>query len=154
MKAIRGARELEAYGIDVLTGEACGVGMRVLCDVTPAGEALLSGLLGGMELKAAAWNGRDGAEKSIMLPRAWFPDIAAYALLAVDHCAIVLKSPYLDDPGVKAYPGSLAWGMTLEEWEDFRQRATFAQWRYSRYIADGTAADGLRNRHEMSGRVY
>ena len=152
MKTIRGPRELEEYGISLLTGESCNVGMRGLFDVTPAGEALLSGMLGNVTLNAQAWNGRGGAEKSAMLPYGLLPDVAAFALLTVDHADVVLKSPYLDMGGVSK-SGPYAIGMSSREWEEWKSGPLFGRWRYTLYRQYRECNANMRNRHYFSGRT-
>ena len=41
MKTIHCWNDLSAYGIELLTGEACGLSYRLLCDVTAAGKKLI-----------------------------------------------------------------------------------------------------------------
>lgn len=46
MKTLAGFKDLEPYGITYLTGEACAIGARALCDLTSAGEKLVKTTLG------------------------------------------------------------------------------------------------------------
>ena len=41
MKTISSWDDLKAYGIDPLTAEACGLGYRLLCDLTAEGKKIL-----------------------------------------------------------------------------------------------------------------
>jgi glycyl-tRNA synthetase beta chain len=41
MKSIRSWEDLSVYGIVPLTGEACGLSYRILCDVTAAGKKII-----------------------------------------------------------------------------------------------------------------
>ena len=142
MKTVRNVRDLKEYGINGLTGEACGVGMRLLCDIGPKAERILGELFGGVQFVKTAWNGQDGAKKSAMLPHSLFADIAAYCLLSEDGFDVVITRP---DFG-------LATGFSREEWEKIRAGTGFSNLKYSRiYAGKGTA--GMRNRHEMSGRI-
>lgn len=92
MKVIGGLRDLVDYGIDPLTGEADGLGFRVLCDVSERGLRLLN-LAYGAEFKLAEpWNrGRPGHESvgSLMLTHDAHMLLGIFALLE-DHCRLVL----------------------------------------------------------------
>ena len=41
MKSIRSWDDLSAHGIVPLTGEACGLSYRILCDVTGRGKKIM-----------------------------------------------------------------------------------------------------------------
>ena len=76
MYAINDWRDLERFGIICLTGESCGYGRRLLCDLTSKGAATVARFFGlaspDGELFAKNWNhGKrdDPHVASIMLPR-------------------------------------------------------------------------------------
>ena len=46
MKTVTCFNDLAAYGIEPLTGEACGLGYRILCDVTERGRNVVGKALG------------------------------------------------------------------------------------------------------------
>lgn len=75
MQTFRNYDQLEQFGIRTLTGEACGLAMRVLCDVTEEGRQLLRAFF-RMEVNADKWNGGVG---SVMLPRSVMEDIWIFA---------------------------------------------------------------------------
>jgi hypothetical protein len=50
MKSIRCWDDLSAHGIISLTGEACGLSYRILCDVTARGKKTLEKALGVAQL--------------------------------------------------------------------------------------------------------
>ncbi len=52
MKYIHDWNDLRAYGINYLTGEACAVGKRLLCDVNERGRAVVL-----FDLRSAAGHG-------------------------------------------------------------------------------------------------
>ena len=62
MKTIGSWNDLRAHGIEVLTGEACGLSYRILCDVTARGKATIEKALGVRELRLPeGWNrGEEG----------------------------------------------------------------------------------------------
>ena len=63
MKTVACWEDLARYGIEALTGEACGLSYRLLCDVTAKGKAVLAKFLGAPDLALPpAWNrGSEGA---------------------------------------------------------------------------------------------
>src|SRR3954454_14489234 len=85
MKTIYNWRDLESYGIDPLTGEACGLMARVLFDCTEGGRKILAKALGIPDLKLAEpWNRGTAADPhvgSILLPHAMLTLVAVFALL-------------------------------------------------------------------------
>jgi hypothetical protein len=57
VKTIDCWRDLEPFGIDPLTGEACGLMCRILFDVTERGRRILAKAFGVPDLKLAErWN--------------------------------------------------------------------------------------------------
>src|SRR5438105_4036362 len=85
MKTINNWNHLAEFGIIILTGEACGLGYRFLCDLTAQGKKLVEKCLGLKNLGTAAnWNGgsKDNPHvASIMLPPEMFGPLAAFGLL-------------------------------------------------------------------------
>jgi hypothetical protein len=79
MKTISSWPDLRPYGIDILTGEACGLMYRILCDVNENGKKVIEKVF-DVELKMPEnWN--SGAVGSIMLPYEMFVPFAIFALL-------------------------------------------------------------------------
>jgi hypothetical protein len=96
MQIIRNWNDLEKFGIVPLTGEACALSLRILCDLTARGQRLIQSLFSLSDLKVTlelrpAWNGSiirlngEGTEEkattSIMLPHDILPTLAVYCLL-------------------------------------------------------------------------
>lgn len=94
MKHIKNWEDLEPYGINELTGEACAAGLRLLCDLTEDGKANAYAFLGIPLDTPVAENWNIGGAASIMMPRSVFKELAAFLLLTGgtrDHgCEIVL----------------------------------------------------------------
>lgn len=145
MKTIASFGDLAAYGIEPLTGEACGLGYRILCDVTEKGRCVLSKALGIPNLVLPeAWNRGTVAEPhigSIMLTLEMLVPLAVFGLLE-NGCTEVWL---VRDGGVIGIePGD------LPEMIDANRRLVGE--RLIRSLAyRGTAGD--RNVHVMSGRV-
>lgn len=75
MEKYESSQQLKEFGIIPLTGEACGLAMRVLCDVTQEGKTLLRDFF-RMDVVAEAWNNGVG---SVMLPYGCLKELWAYA---------------------------------------------------------------------------
>jgi hypothetical protein len=85
VKTVSSFADLAAYGIDPLTGEACGLGYRILCDVTESGRRVLAKALGIPNLALPeAWNRGTAAVPhvgAIMLTLEMLVPLAVFALL-------------------------------------------------------------------------
>jgi len=86
LKRISALRDLEKYGFSLLTGEACGLGLRILCDVSDAGRRLFIKAFGlSHETKLAdPWNSYVGGARSVgsvMLGPDDYMTIGIFALL-------------------------------------------------------------------------
>src|SRR5688500_15596888 len=85
MQWIHSFHDLSRYGIDPLTGEACGLMFRILFDCTERGRTILAKCFGVPDLTLAEpWN-RGSADDphvgSIMLAQCMLQPIAVFALL-------------------------------------------------------------------------
>ena len=56
MKTVSCWDEIRPWGIDALTGEACSLGYRLLCDLTARGRATVERCL-GVKIQSENWNG-------------------------------------------------------------------------------------------------
>jgi hypothetical protein len=145
MKSIRRWDDLSAYGIVPLTGEACGLSYRILCDVTARGKKTLEKALSIAHLGLQEnWNHGSAVDPhvgSIMLAPDFLAFLGVFALLEAGcrevwltkHHQVVGIEP--DDPpdcvdDLKRYCG-----------DEMLRRFAYA----------GTAGD--RNQHMMTGRV-
>ncbi len=132
-------QDLKQYGIIVLTGEACKIGARLLCDLTPAGVELLQEFFGG-NIKipmGSNWNHGDSQVASIMLPRSYFEELAVFCLIEVDKMAMAVSLGNSCIYGLRKV-GEIPFA------EDKITR------RYIPLVAPG---EGLRNQHMNSGRI-
>lgn len=145
VKQIACFADLRPYGIDCLTGEACGLGYRILCDVTEKGRLIIAKALGlprNVQL-AESWNSgtkEDPHVGCIMLADGMLVPIAVFALLE-SGCR-----------EARIYEDGVVVGLELDdtdEWMETRER--FMRRRLRRLRYDGAAGD--RNVHQMSGRV-
>ena len=95
-KTISKVRDLEQYGINVLTGESCAYGIRVLCDVNQQGKELIEEFLGGTVniQDASNWNtavDNKPSVGSIMLSRGTIQDLMVYILNRIHDFALVYE---------------------------------------------------------------
>ena len=145
MKSIARWDHLGEFGIVPLTGESCGLGYRMLCDVTARGKNVLEKCLGIPNLVLPpSWN--QGSEQdphvgSIMLAPEFLVPIGAFALLE-NGCKEVWLVQHQGVHGIQsADPKDTV--ESIRKWvgTDNLRRLAY----------HGTARD--RNVHLMSGRV-
>jgi hypothetical protein len=149
----RGWNDFRVAGIELLTGEACGLNMRILCDVTEKGRLLFCKAF-ALDPKTnklgEAWNGGPKADPhvgSVMLTTDQLPLLSVFA--ALDHPGVVeCVVSYKDGQWEGTYGFTRADLAQKEEWVTFMERYGN---KMRRYGYGGTAGD--RNRHEFSGRV-
>lgn len=145
MKRITCWNDLRQYGLEPLTGEACGLGYRILFDVTHNGRTVLGKWLGIPDLRLAdPWNRGDPADPavgSILLSRELLVPVGIFALLETG-CSEVWQLTN----------GELL-GIEPSDTESHRQAAqeVYAAQRVRTYRYGGTAGD--RNVHAISGRI-
>jgi hypothetical protein len=145
MRRLHCWNDLVAYGVIPLTGESCGLGYRILFDVTERGRGIVGTYLGVPDIRLAeAWNRGDPADPhvgAVMLSREMFVPIAVFALLQ-GGCT---QAWQLKDGSVLGI-----------EADDSQERidaltALYAPSRVGFYAFRGSAGD--RNVHVMSGRI-
>ncbi len=145
MKTIRSLNDLTPYGIKPLTGEACGLMYRILCDVTESGRKIVAKTLGIPQLSLPdAWNRGSATDPhigSIMLAPEMYLVLAVFALLEAG-CIEVWQ---VRDDGLI--------GIESDDSADMIEasRRLIGDRMQRSFGYRGTAGD--RNRHQMSGRV-
>ena len=144
MKTIASWNDLKPFGIDCLTGEACGLSYRLLCDVTLKGGKILAKAFGVTDFcLKPAWNrGGEGEEEhigSIMLAPECLTFVGVFALLE-SGCTDALALPGGGLVGIEVNDGQGVCDSLLEQHGPMR-----------RFAYRGTAGD--RNVHQMTGRI-
>ncbi len=140
MKTVSTWDHLREYGIDLLTGEACSLMYRILCDLTEKGKRVVERCL-GVQIQSENWNhgsSDDPHVASIMLTHEMFTPLAVFALLesgcrevwVTDRAAIGIEQTDTD-----------------EQVDCIKQVYKLQR----RFAYDGRFQD--RNQHQMSGRV-
>ena len=146
MKSIRTWDDLSAHGIIPLTGEACGLSYRILCDVTARGKKIIEKALDVAQLGLREnWNHGNSDDPHIgcvMLAPELLPFLGVFALLE-GGCREVWLTKSRQVLGIEAddVPDRVV-AMQRHCGEEMVRRFAYA----------GTAGD--RNQHVMSGRVH
>jgi hypothetical protein len=140
-------RDLERFGFIGITGEACGIGIRYLVDLTEEAVEYLRRFFSTPIDIGSPVNRSDGQVSSAMLPWDMWRPLAIYLLLDEGHdyvIDVIWRSEYAHANYVR--------GITQDQFDDHMD-----DWRrlYDGHIrvwsAGGTAHGGLANRHVMSG---
>ena len=140
MKTVSNWDALREFGIDPLTGEACSLMYRILCDLTAKGKQVVERCL-SIQLQSENWNcgsQDDPHVASVMLTQEMIVPLAVFALLdagcrevwVTDHAAIGIEATDADT--------------TVEHMKELRRPRR-------RFAYHGPHQD--RNLHQMSGRV-
>lgn len=146
-------KDLEAAGLVLLTGEACGLMLRILFDATEKGRLLFCRAFGLDPLRnrlGEPWNRGtkdDPHVASVMLTGDSLPVLAVFAALespGVVECHVVHK----DGRWHGVYGFTEAEIPQRDEWVEEMRRVGYNVHRRAYF---GTAGD--RNQHAMSGRV-
>jgi hypothetical protein len=149
MKTMRDGRDLENYGINLLTGEACRVGRRVLTDLTERGRRIVADMLGLGDQRGFAenWNSRVGdspAVASVMLPYSMIRDLMTWCLIH-DGCTAIIET---DDEYVYGREDSDG-----TEWDELVEHCRkYHKWVRVITLRSGPSR-GTRMVHAMSGRI-
>lgn len=177
MRTMRSWNDLGHYGIGFLTGEACAVGKRLLCDVNDQGRRLLCQVF-GLPVNttfAENWNSQvngDPAIGSIFLAPQMLTFIAAMILLQTGcKCAVVVengqvigidpdddvsgmvKMPVEEEQDDPDHPGEKKWVTVEREVNDPLGRIRRYHTIRETYGTLAVPRRGLSAVHAMSGRA-
>jgi hypothetical protein len=156
MKTIDCFNNLWEHGIRCLTGEACRVGARVLCDLTPDGVATLCDFWGlhyerGKSAFQEPWNG-DGAVASVMLMHDMVPMIGVWALMRDKRCVGDVLLVTNKNGGKYATRREI--GESVTEFDRFVDWIIKTDGHARRFrVNEAHPGEGTRNTHAMSGRT-
>lgn len=140
MKTVSGWPHLEQFGIVVLTGEACSLMYRVLCDLTAQGKRIVERCL-SIEIASEPWNtgsADDPHVAVIMLTQDMIVPLAVFALLE-SGC----REVWITDRA--------AIGVEPDDTDEEVDRMKQIYQPRRRFAFHGPHKD--RNQHQMSGRV-
>lgn len=158
VKRLESLGDLERLGFDVLTGEACGVGNRLLVDLSPSATGIMEEFL-SMRFRDDnnSWNhsGQAGWH-SIMMPRDMIDDLLVH-ILAREGYPYVVKVDVPRGVGL-GWSAHFVEGIKSEAWDAWKERAERLYqdgeryyWRVYRVM--GNARNHTRNTHYFSGRT-
>jgi len=140
MKTIANWSALEPYGIVPLTGEACSLMYRILCDLTQKGRRIVERCL-SVQIQSENWN--HGSENdphvaSVMLTHQMLVPLAVFALLE-SGC----REVWVTD--------RFAVGIETDDSDEEVERMKLVHKPSRRFAHHGPYQD--RNQHQMSWRV-
>ena len=140
MKTISDWAALRDYGIEALTGEACSLCYRMLCDLTQNGKAIVERAL-SVEIASENWN--SGSEDdphvaSIMVTTEMIVPLGVFALLEAGCTEVWITEASV----IGAEPSD------SEEEVEMMKRLHKPR---RRFAYKGSHKD--RNEHQMSGRI-
>lgn len=144
MRFVRCFNDLAEYGLEPLTGEACGLMYRILFDVTAEGLRILEKCLGVKIAPAEAWNRGEPDRPhvgSVMLAQPMLVPLGIFALLE-SGCTECWLHKQGDLMGIEPSDSP----EIVERYRSMYE-GTIAR----RFAYRGTAGD--RNVHSMSGRT-
>lgn len=160
MISLHNCEDLNQFGIRPLTGEACRVGRRILCDLTDDGRKIVADLLGienNQHVFAGPWNGR-GATASFMLPYTLLMDLFVWCLIHKGCIDIAVIHP--GEARGLSWVGEvigLERGASPQDWELWNSNLEFMKeiGKSVRRICVHTnqPGEGTRCTHAMSGRT-
>lgn len=151
-------RDLEGFGVDILTGEACALGLRVLCDLTTRGRLTVEAFLGSQIMIAPGSNWNPGSPEdphvgSVLLTWSTLRDLLYFAVWRRhdETHDWIIRDP--DDGWVAAIMNE------ERQYLDTSKLVTAVTTRYRRELAAARGQTleettvGDRNVHTMSGRT-
>lgn len=148
---IRHWKDMEKYGFNLLTGEACGLSYRGLTDLTEQGLEIVQRTIGAVELKAPT-NYNSGAVASLLLPYSMLEPLAVFALFMRENCQHVVIQWGADTySGIRlsAYTSDV----TREELGQELERLGVERYRVLTYPEQRPGVtQGMSNVHQMTGR--
>lgn len=145
-KSISSWSEFNEFGINLLTGEACAFGQRILCDLNEDGVNWINRFFSTNIDSGNNWNSMVGEKPSvasIMLTKATLNEIAVFILFCEGY-SLVAKSQ-----GVVV-------GFDNESWErhkHFYEDAKSIQIIRNIKNHDSNVSKGDRNIHQFTGRT-
>lgn len=152
---LRGINDLQKYGINFLTGEACSYGTRVLCDLNEDGVKVVSSWLGIKEDSFPAnWNSKVNgkpAVASFLLPLGCLRELFLWVLIHVEKYEVVLDMQHSDMVGMnKDSEHYKLYTKLAAEMKALGEPYTVA---VRHFQQDTERSVSGRNVHQFSGRV-
>ena len=167
-KTYRSGDDLKEFGFNLLTGEACGIGMRILTDLTEEGCAIWREFT---RSEAAADNWNSGGVKSIMLPRSILEDLWLFCHIRANKAQAIFRGGFVNkadwtetalDGEIYKHPSEKWYRKDAQNWvvEDERDwleikgHVECGIFHIAKFYKQSTApGTGIDNQHAFSGRV-
>jgi hypothetical protein len=159
MKTIHNLNDLQEFGINPLTGEACRVGRRILCDLTYEGEKIVADLLGlnyvtfnKYRTFPASWN--SGSTGSFMLPYELITDLMVWCLIHEGCTQIAVVDS--QTKGGLHYDGGVHGLREADdpmEWQEWLEHLARFGSTYRLITLKDQPGHGTRCTHQISGRT-
>lgn len=154
MKTYDCPRDLEQWGFNCLTGEACGLGLRLLYDMNHVAHAILARTMGFTvdQIKLSpTWNGGDYDAGSALLTSNQALMCALFGMLMWDKCICVMQ-PYNDQGRLSdtlyGIEDDVELGLIKETRCGLPRGTEFRTWKLSTMPGSGDL-----HLHHMSGRL-
>lgn len=151
--------DMRQFGINELTAEADGVGLRLRCDLNEDGIALLKEFYELDKVKFyEGWNKREEINGkpvvgSVMIARDLFFPLAVYAMLKQYDFVV----QFIDKGNTIFRVNEHLEGMTSKEFSQWKDNFLDGQepvFDYRVYQKTGNAEGGFMNEHFWSGRIH
>jgi len=163
-KCYESIRDLEEFGVLSLTGEACGIGTRILCDLTEEGTLLIQDFF-RVTATAEPWNSR--GVRSVMLPRSVFQDIWIFAHVRAGTPYVFLGNYVQHDQWTETTFDTIgetlkhpvkgwepkAWALDKESMKRTISHLGTSFYIQRYYKASSHPGTGIDNEHAMTGRI-
>jgi hypothetical protein len=148
--SVSGFKGLTQFGINSLTGESCAYGMRMLCDVSDDGRALLADYFGMPSISLEPnWNsvvGDQPATGSIMLAHDIVRSLAQFAFFRRGALAVLITEHEVN---------GIFTSERVQQYRDFIEHYpnTGHSLRVNHALSSAAPMVGSRNIHAMSSRA-
>mgnify|MGYP000084127903 CR=1 FL=1 len=153
MKIYQSLNEAKQWGFNPLTGEACGLNLRILFDLSEQGHELLARSMGFNKeqlILSPSWNGGEFSAGSALLTTNQIETCVLLGMLLHDKC-LEVWTPI----GEYAAHGFLYGIDSMEELAAAKETNIefSSDVGFRAYKLSGMPGTGDRNRHAMSGRI-
>ena len=146
-------RVQEDLGVNILTSEACGLGMRLLCNLSSEAFNSYKSFIGMPDIlpnKSFNQTWDDGS--SIMLTRHSVIELLVYLLC--EKYQTVIYVPYQNQNGYYVNECAYVTNDPVDpEYQDHLDRMNEFKWSYHIYEHSTHPGNGMRNLHHFSGKI-
>lgn len=146
-------KELQEFGFNILTGEACNISMRMLVDLNESAADLFTSFTGGCTPTRENYN--SGSVKSCFITHSMVKDLLVFCLLSKNEEMIIQEMIVKDD--YKQFNRQSSYLYCYENWqevEEYRERMkVHFSYEFGRtWTCSSNPSRGLSNVHGFTGR--